>query len=49
MAVELRDPVRNEDFATDLHVADQVSAVTMQMGLFGPRPLGAAPSCSPLR
>jgi adenosylmethionine-8-amino-7-oxononanoate aminotransferase len=40
MAVELRDPVRGEDFAPDLHVADQVSAATMQMGLFGPRPLG---------
>lgn len=40
MAVELRDPVRNEDFAPDLHVADQVAAGTMQMGLFGPRPLG---------
>ncbi len=40
MAVELRDPVRDEDFAPDLHVADQVTAATMQMGLFGPRPLG---------
>jgi adenosylmethionine-8-amino-7-oxononanoate aminotransferase len=40
MAVELRDPVRGEDFAPGLHVADQVTAVTMQMGLFGPRPLG---------
>ncbi|HET7870399.1 MAG TPA: aspartate aminotransferase family protein [Actinomycetota bacterium] len=40
MAVELRDPARNEDFAPDLHVADQVTAATMQMGLFGPRPLG---------
>jgi putrescine---pyruvate transaminase len=40
MAVELRDPDRNEDFAPGLHVADQVTAVTMQMGLFGPRPLG---------
>lgn len=42
MAVELRDPDRNEDFAPGLHVADQVTAVTMQMGLFGPRPLGGA-------
>jgi adenosylmethionine-8-amino-7-oxononanoate aminotransferase len=41
MAVELRDPDRNEDFAPGLHVADQVTAVTMQMGLFGPRPLGS--------
>ena len=40
MAVELRDPLRNEDFASDLHVADQVTQATMQMGLFGPRPLG---------
>jgi adenosylmethionine-8-amino-7-oxononanoate aminotransferase len=42
MAVELRDPVRHQDFAPDLHVADQVAAVTMQMGLFGPRPLGGS-------
>jgi L-2,4-diaminobutyrate transaminase len=40
MAVELRDPVRNQDFPPGLHVADQVTAATMQMGLFGPRPLG---------
>lgn len=40
MAVELHDPVRNEDFPPDLHIADQVTAATMQMGLFGPRPLG---------
>ncbi len=45
MAVELRHPVRNEDFAPGLHVADQVAAATMQMGLFGPRPLVEAPSC----
>jgi adenosylmethionine-8-amino-7-oxononanoate aminotransferase len=40
MAVELRDPVRKEDFPPDFHVADQVTAATMRMGLFGPRPLG---------
>jgi adenosylmethionine-8-amino-7-oxononanoate aminotransferase len=40
LAIELRDPVREDDFAPDIHVADQVSAVTMRMGLFGPRPLG---------
>ena len=40
MAVELRDPVRDEDFPPGLHVADQVTAATMQLGLFGPRPLG---------
>jgi hypothetical protein len=42
MAVELRDPVRNQDFPPGLHVADQVTAATMQMGLFGPRPLGGS-------
>jgi adenosylmethionine-8-amino-7-oxononanoate aminotransferase len=42
MAVELRDPVTHEDFAPDKHVADQVTAVTMQMGMFGPRPLGGS-------
>jgi putrescine aminotransferase len=42
LAVELRDPVRDEDFPPGLHVADQVTAATMQMGLFGPRPLGAS-------
>jgi adenosylmethionine-8-amino-7-oxononanoate aminotransferase len=40
MAIELRDPVRHADFDPNLHIADQVTAVTMQMGLFGPRPLG---------
>jgi len=40
MAIELRDPVRHADFDPSLHIADQVTAVTMQMGLFGPRPLG---------
>jgi adenosylmethionine-8-amino-7-oxononanoate aminotransferase len=39
-AVELHDSVRNGDFPPDLHVADQVTAATMRMGLFGPRPLG---------
>lgn len=42
MAVELRDPVRHEDFAPELHVADQVTAATMQMGVFGPRPIGGS-------
>ena len=42
MAVELWDPVRHEDFAPGLHIADQVTAVTMEMGMFGPRPLGGS-------
>lgn len=42
MAVELRDLLRNEHFPADMHVADQVAAATMQMGLFGPRPLGGS-------
>jgi adenosylmethionine-8-amino-7-oxononanoate aminotransferase len=42
MAVELRDPIRDEDFAPELHVADQVTGATMQLGLFGPRPLGGS-------
>jgi len=42
MAVELRDPLRHQDFDPGLHVADQVAAATMQMGLFGPRPLGGS-------
>ena len=42
MAVELRDPIRHQEFAPALHVADQVAAATMQMGLFGPRPLGGS-------
>lgn len=42
MAVELRDPVTLEDFAPDTHMADQVTALTMQMGMFGPRPLGGS-------
>ena len=41
-AVELRDPATHEELAPELHVADQVSAATMQMGLFGPRPLGGS-------
>lgn len=40
MAIELHDPVRGADFAPDLHVADRVTQATMEMGLFGPRPLG---------
>lgn len=42
MALELCDPVRHEDFAPELHVADQVTAATMQMGVFGPRPIGGS-------
>jgi adenosylmethionine-8-amino-7-oxononanoate aminotransferase len=42
MAVELSDPVRHEDFAPSLHVADQVTTATMQMGVFGPRPVGGS-------
>jgi adenosylmethionine-8-amino-7-oxononanoate aminotransferase len=42
MAVELSDPVRHEDFAPGLHIADQVTGATMQMGMFGPRPLGGS-------
>ena len=42
MAIELCDPVRHEDFAPGLHIADEVTAVTMQMGMFGPRPLGGS-------
>ena len=40
MAVELRDPAGQGDFPPELHVADQVTAATMRMGLFGPRPVG---------
>jgi adenosylmethionine-8-amino-7-oxononanoate aminotransferase len=41
-AVELCDPVSHEDFAPELHVADQITAMTMQMGVFGPRPVGGS-------
>lgn len=42
MAVELCDPVEHHEFPPELHVADQVTAVTMQMGVFGPRPIGGS-------
>ncbi|MFN8234448.1 MAG: hypothetical protein U0V56_13615 [Actinomycetota bacterium] len=42
MAVELHDPVGNEDFPPGLKIADQVTASTMRMGVFGPRPLGGS-------
>ncbi len=40
MAIELRDPVRGDDFLRERGAADRVAAVAMRLGLFGPRPLG---------
>jgi adenosylmethionine-8-amino-7-oxononanoate aminotransferase len=42
MAVEMHDPFLDEDFAPEQRVAEQVTALTLEMGLLGPRPLGGS-------